>query len=181
MNDLPQEQQEQEAVTEATATEETPKPKMLWQHFEGGSLLEKLGAIDGIVARGEGDIAFALEIEEEAPGVLEPGGLTVDVTAPEKTMLSVALNVIGFFSDELAVHAESLMAKVKAADVEVNANLSEETRERIEAASVAIQKREFAEMLGIDLEALEGSEDEPEATEEPQVEGSWAAPADSED
>lgn len=133
--------------------------------YDGGRrerpILDTFGAIEQIVGRGEYEAREIAEMVEE--GADESwGATTITVNGREKPMLSVALHIVGFFSEELGDIARGVMLRLLEQNAKDLDALTEEQNAAMHEAWLRVEEKRIASMFG-DLGLVLTDSEEPAA------------------
>lgn len=132
---------------EGDAPEEDTR-RMLWE--DGVSdlvLLEQFGEIAQTVYRLEDELGLTRKLEEKG---VELGYVTIDVHPADSFAISLGLNLLGFFSKELAEVGKDVLKRLSSTTRAYQPN--DEQLESFRSAMNEIQLEATAEMLGMTVE-----------------------------
>lgn len=136
--------EEQKNTTEGQA-------KTLSMAYENGRrnapILTQLATVEYIIGRAEQEYKEAVFAEENGVGA-EWGSFSLAITSRDKPMLSAALHIVGFFSEQLGETAREMFSRLmKGNEVALEA-LTEEQNAAFEQAARAYRQSRLEEMFG---------------------------------
>lgn len=133
---------------------ETNETALLGERLRGGSLVAQFGAIAGLVGLAEEHAALTEFLEEYgvAPSITNTYCV---IKSTERDMMSLALNLVSFFSSRLAPEAESLMTRLLEINEGAHEALTEAQQEKLAAALQDYGHKMFAETYGISVNGLD--------------------------
>lgn len=134
------------------ANDEEPSEEyrpMAWERFEGEGLNDQLARIIALTEFAREQYDYVVKLQDEGiEDDIAPTNVTLG--SRDEQVISFALNLVGFFAPDLGPAARELMVKIRAAvDAKV---ISDEARERVQAAATAAEERWWAEAMGLTIE-----------------------------
>lgn len=122
---------------------------MAWEGYTDAPFLRQVARIAGLARFAKENFAVVQGIiEEGVPADILPCTLQLD--AVDEQVMSIALNLVGFFVPEMGDAAKALAERLMAA---VDAKeIPDDVKEQLEAAVDRLNEKAFAEMYGLSLE-----------------------------
>lgn len=133
---------------------ETNETALLGERMRGRSLVTQFGAIAGLVGLAEEHASLTEFLEEYG---VDPTitNTSCELRGTERDMMSLALNLVSFFSERLAPEAEALMGRLLEANEKTQKTLSPKSQEKLAAALQDYGHKVFAETYGISVNGLD--------------------------
>lgn len=144
-----------ETTEDAEPTDEAPQDSgpqdgtMAWEGYQDAPFLRQVARIAGLARFAKENFAVVQGIiEEGVPADILPCELTLN--AVDEQVISIGLNLVGFFVPEMGDAAKDLAERLMAA---VDAKeIPDDVKAQLEAAVDRLNEKAFAEMYGLSVE-----------------------------
>lgn len=163
MSDLEHSFSDDEVVPRFDNIEEDTGPDIAWQEVAGTPILDQLGKVNYLVRK-------ATEFDLEAQDLIDAGisgdfgAVTTTIAAREKIVLSLGLQLVGFFAPELAEVADEMFRRFWQLNLEALESLTEEQKTQIEEVQRSLAIKQLVAGLGLSDEEAESALEEIKAS-----------------
>lgn len=147
-----------------------PEVGMAWNITKGQPVLLQFTAIAAVVSLHREAIQLYGELRKDDQWGLSDLDVSLMLDSAEKQLVALGLHLVGFFAPDLGPAAGALFDKFEKVNQALDAGISAERQQEINALGVAAQERKLAEKFGLTLEEFKERQ---ALIREDETEGVW--------